>query len=158
MGMSEAFFFMFLRNKRKDFVNGFREWLGQNSLVELKAMIRNGEFPALKEDWVINCLPYKEGIKRIPFPMFFEFIAEASPELADHINSLGYEGGVYLGKLRNHFIECLEHPESMQAIARAPAADLDAETVIATCDKCGKSIPIKKSDLEQNQVCPFCNA
>ncbi|MDD4967307.1 MAG: hypothetical protein PHD44_10190 [Halothiobacillus sp.] len=156
--MSEAFFFMFLRNKRKDFVKGFREWLGQNSLEELKSMIQNGEFPALKEEWVNNCIPYKGGIKAIPFPMFFEFIAEASPELADHINSLGYEGGVYLGELRNYFIECLDHPENMRVTTGTPAAEPDAATVIATCDKCGKTVPIKKSDLDQSQVCPFCNA
>ncbi|MDD5700631.1 MAG: hypothetical protein PHU23_01160 [Dehalococcoidales bacterium] len=151
--MANPMFFIMLRLKRKDFINGFREWLGKNSIKELKGMVLRGEFPALQPDWITNCASYKDGIKDITFEMWFEFIAEANPELADYLNSLGVEGGRYLGKLREYFLDLLEHPEKL-SLAAADAPKIATE--ILTCSICGKSWPATEEESAKTEKCPYC--
>jgi hypothetical protein len=152
--VANAAFFIFLRLQRGNLIKGFRGWLGQNSLEELKVMIKQGKYPAVKSDWVAACVEFKDGIESIPFEMFFEFIAEANPELADYINSLGREGGKYLGGLRACFLDLLEHPEKVPM----DTPDTEVPTMITvSCDHCNNKWTVKENEVDNVKECPFCH-
>jgi hypothetical protein len=154
--MGNFAFFMFLRLNRPMLLDGFREWLGAHSMTDLKTMVDSNQVPPFQSDWVYNCIQFKAGIADITMAMWFEFIAEANPELGDYINSKGVDGGRYLAMLRERFLYLLEHPEEAKAV-ELPAAPADP-IVNLHCDKCGKSWPVRKSKVEDVAECPFCHA
>lgn len=151
--MANAAFYIFLRMNRGKLIKGFRDWLGKNSLDELKVMIKKGELPEIQPEWVITASEHKEGIRDVSFKMWFEFIAEANPALADYINSLGYDGGAYIGKLRAHFLDLCDHPEKMQLMATAGPV-----VVTLHCDKCDWRWPIAEDRVTTVEKCPHCGA
>lgn len=147
-------FFIFIRMNHGKIVQGFRNWLLQTSMPELKAMIQRGEVPALQPDWILKAAEYKDGIASISPKQWFELIAEASPELATYLNSLGYAGGQYLGKLRAHFLECMEHPESIQITAMPGGVVM----VTVHCDKCDHRWQVPENAAAAVDKCPKCGA
>lgn len=150
--VANAAFYIMLRMNRGKIIKAFQDYLCQHPLEEMKALIKKGEIPPFKPEWIAGAVEFKDGIKQIKFEKVCEFISEASPELFDYINSLGYEGGMYLAKLWVYFIDLLDHPEKIQMIAQENAVPM----LKLTCDKCRKSWPVPEDQADKVEKCPFC--
>jgi hypothetical protein len=152
---NKAAFFFYLRINREKIIEGFRKWVEEYGLENMKATIRKGEFPAVAPDLFAKATDYMEYVDSISVEYLAELIVEAVPEIAEYLISLGPEGGVYLAKLRLHFLELCRHPEEAPVATITPN---DSEFNIIYCDKCEKSFPVKKNELDKLSECPFCHA
>jgi hypothetical protein len=154
--MGNFAFFWFLRVNRPMLLNGFRSWLEQHTLPELKNMVDNNIVPPFQSDWVHNCVQFKSGISDITMKMWLEFITESSPELGAYITGKGEAGDQYLDILRQRFLYLLDHPDEADEQA-APASSSDP-VVSLHCDKCDKSWPVRQNKVSEVIECPFCHA
>ena len=152
---SKFAFFAYLRINRENIIEGFRKWVEDYGLENMKETIKKGEFPPVAPDLFAQASGYMEYIEDISVDYLAELIAEALPEIAKYLISLGPDGGVYLVKLRMHFLELCRHPEKAPAVAAVSNA---MDVVKVTCDKCQKSFPVKKNEVSKLEKCPFCGA
>ena len=151
--VANAAFYIMLRMNRGKMIKGFRDYLCERPLDEMKEMIKKGEIPPFQADWIATAAEFKDGIKSIKFQMVWEFVAEASPELAEYINSLGHDGGMYLAKMWSTFLDYLDHPEKIPLTAKNTTS-----MIKLTCDQCHKSWPVPEDQADKVDKCPFCGA
>jgi uncharacterized protein (DUF1919 family) len=151
---NKAAFFFFLRLPRAEIVDKFIKWVDDYGLENLKSLIQRGEFPTVAPDLFAKSNDYLEYLQDISVDYLVEIIVEASPEIAEYLVYMGPAGGVYLAKLRLHFLKLAQHPE--EAPIPSIVASPDTEVVRVTCDKCHKSFPVKRNEFNENAKCPFC--
>ncbi len=154
---NKAGFFFYLRLHREEIVNGFRKWIEDYGMERMKETINRGEFPDVAPDLFTQASDYLEYLEGISVEYLAELIAEAVPEIAEHLIYMGPEGGVYLAKLRLHFLELCRHPDQAPVVdTPLPSGENDVASII--CDKCNKAFAIKKSEFSKLEKCPICGA
>jgi len=137
-------------------IDGFRKWLEQYSLDQYRDMIRKGTYPAIKPEHFEAAKDYADYIQGITVDRLIDFLAEARPDIVEVIVSMGDQGGNWLINLREHFLDCLVHPEKAGTGSPAPMPQKKMKTV--TCDKCGKSFPMEEEAVAKLEKCPLCGA
>ncbi len=146
-GATQFIFEWALEMNRDEIVAGFKKWMDLTPEAEWHRMIDGGVFPKLPGEYFQQASQYIEYIEKFSLQDLIEFLAEARPDLVMYINNCP-TGGEYIVALREHMLNCIR--ESGQAPAM--------EIVTVTCDKCNKSFPAKKSEVEQIKKCPLCGA
>lgn len=135
-------------------IAGLREYLSGYTLNQLKQMVKSGRFPVLPPEGFQEANGYAEFLKNISAERLMETLLEASPEAANVIMDMGEEGAVYIVKLRAHLLGLVLYPE--KAMSQQGAVIKSADLVKATCDNCGKSWPVARTEVAKIALCPFC--
>jgi len=159
---SFAFWFYVEMNHNK-IIAGLRDYLAHMQPEDIPRMVRKGEFPPLEGPDFFAVSNYAEQLEKIPLfspnddgdpPGLVEYLAEARPDLVKAIQDMGKPGAEYLVNLRLHVLKLVKHPE--KPLAESTEYEPKEEMVKATCDQCGKSFPVPKSEADSLDICPFC--
>lgn len=135
-------------------VKGLRKYLAPIKAEGIPRMVRKGQFPPLTHLDFSEVSDNAEHLERISEVRLMEYLAEARPDLALAIQNMGMVGAKYIAKLRLHLLELVKHPEKALAVPTDYAPK--QEMARATCDKCGKSWAVPKSEAGSLDRCPFC--
>jgi hypothetical protein len=141
----------FLEVWKPKLVESLRKWLEQYSVEDINRMVSQGQFPDVSKLDLSVVKDYLEYIDKISIERLIEdFLGPARPDLIQAIIEMGMPGANWLVKLR---LELLEKVRKGQK----PADIVKEDTVLATCDACGKSWPVARSDFDKVKECPFCH-
>ncbi len=154
---NKAAFYFYLRMQRDNIIMGFRKWVEDYGLEQMKETITKGEFPDIAPDLFSQAGEYIEYLETISDEYLVELLSEAAPDILQHIVSMGPSGGVYLIKLRLHFLDLCRHPDKAPVVD-TPLPSGDGEVVMIDCDQCKKKFPLKKADFPKLKSCPLCGA
>ena len=141
-------FEFFIETMHDSIIQGLKKYLNTIKAEDIPTMVRDGSFPELAHLDLSALGENVEHIEKISVVRLVEFIAEARPDLATAIMSLGDTGAEYMVKLRRHMLGSLKRTEFKP----------DENVVLAHCDKCDKKWPVKKDEAESVTKCPFCGA
>jgi len=154
-GSSFAFWF-FVEMMHDQIIKGLREYLASMHPGDVPEMVRKGEFPSMEHLDFSAVGDYAEHLEKIPLVTLVEYLAEARPDLVKAIEKMGMQGAEYLVNLRLHLLGLVKHPQ--KALGESTGYKPKEEMVQATCDQCGKSWAVPKSEAECIKECPFCHA
>ena len=119
----------------------------------LKQFIEHGKPPSNLASLISFLSGYKELVKEYSIKAlaekFAELICEARPDLEETFYNLGDQSGAWLfgcaELIRNRVLNPSQFMENDEP-----------EIVEISCDNCGKSMRISRSDAEALKQCPFC--
>jgi hypothetical protein len=135
-------------------IKNFKEWLAPITPEKMKEMVRKGEMPELDPTWFDAISGYRKYLLKITRERMAEILAEARKDLFTAIMECGEEGFLWLCKLHLYLLECIDHPEKLIPEPPPPTEKM----VMARCDVCNKSWPVKKTEFANIDKCPFCAA
>jgi hypothetical protein len=147
-------FELYLVNAHNEIIEGLQKWLLPFTTDDIRKMIETETYPPLQPAEFAAATPYAEFLEHIDEQRLLEAIAEARPDIMKVIEEMGYQGVLYILKLRAYMLECVKDPSKAQA-SPAPALQ-EEELVKAVCEECGRSWPVKKEEFAKITVCPFC--
>ena len=155
VGSRFAFEF-FLEVWQEKLVEMLRKWLSSVTIEDIQKMVKRGKFPDTQGLDFSGVKDYAEYLEKISTERLFEdYIAPARPDLAQAIQGMGMPGAQWLVKLRGHL---LSQVKGSVALAEGTEAPLVKEDIVqASCDVCGKSWPVPRSEFESIKECPFCH-
>jgi hypothetical protein len=150
IGSRFAFEF-FLEVWKDKLVAMLKDWLSTYTVEDIQKMVKRGKFPDTQGLNFGAVKDYTEYLEKISAERLFEdFIAPARPDLAQAIQGMGMPGAQWLVKLRAHLMN--------QVLAGKGTESVKEDLVQATCDVCGKSWPVPRSEFDSIKECPFCGA
>jgi|GEM_PF-2515618 len=151
---SRFMFEFFLEVFHDRLIEGFREFLAGYTPERIKEMVRDGEFPYIPPDTLVSVKGYEQYLERIKPERFADALQEARPDLAQALEEMGVEGGLYVIKFCDHYLNLIAHPEKAEPkLVEGPAKDM----MEAVCDQCGKSWPVVREEFLNIKKCPFCH-
>jgi predicted Zn-ribbon and HTH transcriptional regulator len=146
-------FEFFVENWRPRFVNELKKWLKRYSPDDIRDMVIQGKFPDTSELDFSAAADRIEHIEKITLlRLVEEYLLPARPDLIEAVQEMDVAGAEWLANLRLHLLDKIRN--SAKPAERTAREDM----VMATCDNCGKSWPVKKEEVEKIDKCPFCGA
>lgn len=140
-----------------EIIKGFRKFLAGYTPDDIPRMVENSEFPYVDPQDFEEVRGLEKYIVKIDTGRLSEAIVEARPDLAEALVLQGEKAGIYLHKLREHFLAILLHPEKAlehtQTVIEAPKRKMK----LLTCDTCHQSWPVPEDEVHLVTECPFCH-
>ncbi len=105
-----------------------------------------------------NLKGFEDYMQKVNPKRLFEWIADASPPVAAALMDMGDEGVEYIIWCKQSIIDSVKTvPDSKQEPTEKEPADTPKEDmVLAVCDECQKSWPVKRAEFSSITKCPFC--
>lgn len=154
LGSRFAFEF-FLEYFHPKIIEQFQKELADVTTARLQEMVKAAEYPRFGPSLFRSLHGYEDYLKHIKTKRLFEDLAEARPDLAQTLFDMGEPGLRYMVDLRNYFLDRVRHAGKVDE--SVPAADTPKEDIVlAVCDECQKSWPVKRTEFSSITKCPFC--
>lgn len=151
---SRFMFEFFLEVFHDRLIEAFREFLAGYTPERIKEMVVKGEFPYIPPDNLVSVKGYEQYLERIKPERFADALQEARPDLAQALEEMDMEGGLYIIKLCDHYLNLIAHPEKAEPKL---LEGLPKEMMEAVCEECGKSWPVIREEFSNIKECPFCH-
>lgn len=149
-GAKEFLIDVYLEFYRDEIIAKLRKFLASLSPDDLKQLVPEGQAPPVPAEAVEDLKGYEDYLEKLKPGEVFQWIAEARPDLADVLVSLGDEGAEYVVKLQGFIVDSIRNPEGV------PKSKPESPMVGLHCDSCGADWTLPKNLAEQVKVCPFC--
>jgi len=141
----------FLEVWKPKLIEALKKWLARYTVEDVQKMVARGRFPDTSKFDFSPAAEYVQYIEKIPIGRLVEdFLMPARPDLIEALQEMGMPGAKWLVKLRVHLLDKIKQGGKTEAAT--PKEDI----VMAACDVCGKSWPVKKDEAESVTKCPFC--
>ena len=143
----------FLEVWKPKLIEALKKWLARYTVEDVQKMVARGRFPDTSKFDFSPAAEYVQYIEKIPIGRLVEdFLMPARPDLIEALQEIGMPGAKWLVKLRVHLLDKIKQG------GKTEAATPKENIVMAACDSCGKSWPVKKDEAESVTKCPFCGA
>lgn len=139
-----------------DIIKALRASMEGMQPADIPAMVVEMRFPMLDHvdfSMATDNIEHLEGLSAI---RMMELVAEARPDLAEAVQAMDMAGAEYVVRLRQHLLDRVKHPEL--AMSKSTEYSAPSNMARASCDQCGKSWTVPKSEAPQACVCPFCGS
>lgn len=141
-------FEFFLEVWKDGLVEILKKWLSGITVNDIGKMVKKGKFPSTRELNLSALRPYIEHLERISVERMLEdFLVLARPDLVKAIVEMDMPGAQWLVNLRLYLLDQV----------RCAGVEEKQDIVQASCDNCGKSWPVLRSEANSIKECPFCH-
>lgn len=117
---------------------------------DIREFVAEGKAPPLPPPAIKALSGYEDYLEALKPEELFEWLAEARPDLAETLMSLGDQGAEYIVRLRQFLVDSIRNPEE------APVKQPESQMVELTCDACGAKWTLPRNLAEKVRMCPFC--
>lgn len=142
----------FLEVWKPKLVDALRNWLKRYTVEDIQKMVSRGRLPDTSKLEFGGLSDYVEYVEKISIERLVEdFLAPARPDIIQAIQDMGMPGAKWLVKLRLHLLNRIR--QGVKSESTTPKEDI----AMATCDACGQSWPVARSEFDAIKECPFCH-
>jgi rubrerythrin len=149
-------FELFIEVFYDDIIKGFREFLDSYTKEDIRKMVKNLEFPYIDPQGFEAVRGYEQYLEKISPERLAEAMVRARRDLADVLFEDEEAGGIYILKLREHYLDILKHPEKAHAQQINLPQGPPRKMKLLTCLTCNQSWPVAEEDVPNVKECPFC--
>ena len=150
-----AFLFeMFIEEFYPRFIKQLRENLTGITPEIIKSMVTAGQYPELPAQVYADLHGYEQHLQRITVQRLWKAMVKARPDLAGALDSIGEPGYRWFARFRERLLAGIS---TGRPLSNAPG-EVAVPMVEVSCDVCGKTQIIAKSQAASLQECPFCHA